>query len=215
MKLTSISIEKFKVHSQSKINKLNDVSLNDGILNDFSKSISNYYGTCYNHEPSKLGIIYNLTKNENENLNIRKLTRSATNLTSKFDVDKCFKVKKQIEIKKAFDNLDEKKQQQTKSHDKITAQPSFKHYARHVLTREIKMENSYEKNSSLKISSQPQSRQNRDDFNKVIKLLLRVKPRKLSIKEIQKLNVSEKYQKEVSKLIFYPQFLAFSPVKFL
>jgi hypothetical protein len=92
-------------------------------LNEFSKSVSNFYGTCYNKEPSRFSNIYNLTKNENKILNMRQLTRSATNLTSQLDVDKHFKVKKQIEIKKAFDDLDEKKQLKVKSNDKITAQP--------------------------------------------------------------------------------------------
>lgn len=109
--------------------------------------------------------------------------------------------------------MDEKKQLKVKSNDKITAQPSFKHYARHIMTREIKIENSCEKKKSLKISPQTTNQENREAFNKVIRLLLRVKPCRLSLKEIQKLNVSEKYQKEVSKLIFYPQYLAFSPVK--
>jgi hypothetical protein len=61
MKLTNIFINKFK--SQSANNKLNEDSLNGGILSEFSKSVSNFYGTCYNKEPSRFSNIYNLLKN--------------------------------------------------------------------------------------------------------------------------------------------------------
>ena len=207
----NISSDKFKYNSQSTIIKRNDDSSNDEFLNGFSKSISNFYETCYKNEPSRLGIIYNITKNENKNSNMRDLTRSATNLMSKIDVDKYFKTKKQVEIKNVFNDLNDNRQQVKCHNNKIPTQPLFKHYARHVATSEVIIENQCE-GKNLKTAPQTQYQQNRDDFNKVIRLLLRVKPRKLSLREIRALNVSEKFEKEVSKLTFYPQFLAFSPI---
>ena len=214
-KLTN-SQDRLKNSSLPSINRLNrnQSDINDELIG-ISESITSFYQTSfYNYEPSRLRLIYNyknsFTKNDNTSLNIHQLTRSTSNIT-KFDVEKHNKVKKQIDVKKEFDDLSTTEYKKIKS--KITAQPSLRHYTRHhVFAHEIKIEEQNEKNTFIKPA--PKEKENKDDFDKVFKLLLRVKPRRLTLKEIRSLNVSEKFVHEVSKLIFYPKFLAFSPIWF-
>ena len=92
-----------------------------------------------------------------------------------------------------------------KAHDRITAQPPHTHYSRQGFNRPINVDSSPNKKNLY--HSKPRF----ESFNSVYNLLLHVKPRRLTIKEIRSLNVSEKFVNDASKMLFYPKHLSFSP----
>lgn len=94
-----------------------------------------------------------------------------------------------------------------------SAQPHRAHYCRKVIDSTIDI-------TSTRIDPKKEEKAarllrnkayNSESFKNVYKILVRVKPRKLTVDEIRTLNVSEKFVSEASKMIFYPELLAFSP----